>query len=60
LKDFKKLIIGQPVSYVNHNFIRLALGSQNVRMLNDRNLDLTFDLRLLDFIEECVKTIEFQ
>jgi hypothetical protein len=60
LKDFKKLIIGQPVSYVNHNFIRLALGSQNVRMLNDRNLDLSYDLRLLDFIEDCVKTIEFQ
>ena len=48
--DFKKIIIGQPVKYDNKSFIRLALGSFNVRMLIASEFDFKFDRKLVKII----------
>lgn len=49
---YKKLTIGQPVEYEEHSFIRLALGSTNVRQLIDSEIDLADDYMLIDIIEQ--------
>lgn len=51
-KRFTKLTIGQPVEYEAHSFIRLALGSTNVRALIDSEIDLKDDYMLIDVIEK--------
>lgn len=56
LSDFKRVIIGQPVAYTNHTFIRLALGSYNIRKLAERKLDFSLDLALVDHIERVIET----
>lgn len=55
LEDFKKVIIGQPVSYPHHTFIRLALGSYNIRKLVENNLNFELDLALVDHIEQIIE-----
>jgi hypothetical protein len=55
LEDFKKVIIGQPVSYPHHTFIRLALGSYNIRKLVENNLNFELDLALIDHIEQIIE-----
>ena len=50
LFDFKKIIIGQPVKYDNLSFIRLALGSYNVRKLIASDFDFKFDKQLIQII----------
>ena len=40
---YKKMTIGQPVEYESHSFIRLALGSTNVRKLVETEVDMEDD-----------------
>ncbi len=55
--DFKKIIIGQPVKYDNKSFIRLALGSYNVRMLIANEFDFKFDRKLINIIVSELKQL---
>jgi hypothetical protein len=55
--DFKKIIIGQPVKYDNKSFIRLALGSYNVRMLIANDFDFHFDKKLISIITKELKKL---
>ena len=55
--DFKKIIIGQPVKYDNKSFIRLALGSYNVRMLIANDFDFSLDRKLINIIIQEVKEL---
>ena len=55
LPNYRKLIIGQPVAYVDNSFIRLAIGSHNVRQLLDNDMDLTKDTLLVQTIEHFIK-----
>lgn len=52
---FKSISIGQPVEYDNHSFVRLALGSRNVRNLIDSNLDLENDILIISTLEKIVE-----
>jgi hypothetical protein len=48
MPKYELITIGQPVAYAAGSFLRLALGSFNVRKLIDRELDLGDDTQLLD------------
>ena len=48
MPKYELITIGQPVAYAAGSFLRLALGSFNVRKLIDRELDLRDDTQLLD------------
>jgi len=48
MPKYELITIGQPVAYAAGSFLRLALGSFNVRKLIDRELDLQDDTQLLD------------
>ena len=50
LNEYKKIIIGQPVKYENMSFIRLALGSYNVRRLIASDFDFSYDKKLIQII----------
>ena len=50
LDNYKKIIIGQPVKYENMSFIRLALGSFNVRRLIASDFNFTHDKKLIQII----------
>ena len=54
---YKNIIIGQPVKYENKSFIRLALGSYNVRKLISTSMDFKYDKKLVEIIIEEVKTL---
>jgi hypothetical protein len=56
-QDFKKIIIGQPVKYDNKSFIRLALGSYNVRMLIANDFNMNFDRQLINIIVKELKSL---
>ncbi|MEX2595513.1 MAG: hypothetical protein WEC59_01190 [Salibacteraceae bacterium] len=49
---YDRISIGQPVAYETHSFLRLALGSNNVRALINCEVDLTDDFKLIDTLEE--------
>jgi hypothetical protein len=51
---YNKIIIGQPVKYIDRSFIRLALGSNDLRKLMDNNFDMRDDDRLVEIIKETV------
>lgn len=55
---FEKLMIGQPVTYEDHAFIRFALGSTNVRELIESNHDMSNDYLLIDVLEKVVETVD--
>jgi len=57
LGDYKRVIIGQPVKYENKSFIRLALGSYNVRKLISTSMDFSYDRKLVEIIIEEVKLL---
>ena len=57
LFNFKKIIIGQPVKYDNLSFIRLALGSYNVRKLIASDFDFKFDKQLIQIIIKELKQL---
>ena len=50
LDNYKKIIIGQPVKYENMSFIRLALGSFNVRRLIASDFNFSHDKKLIQII----------
>jgi hypothetical protein len=53
LEGYTNVFIGQPVQYGERSFIRLAIGSYNVRkQLEKEKLDLTNDYRLVELLEE--------
>jgi hypothetical protein len=53
LEGYTNVFIGQPVQYGERSFIRLAIGSYNVRkQLEKDKLDLTNDYRLVELLEE--------
>jgi hypothetical protein len=47
---YKNLIIGQPVSYDSESFIRLAIGSYNIRTFLKEGLDPQFEEGVVDVI----------
>lgn len=49
---YSKVLIGQPVKYGTKSFIRIALGSYDLRELMRNGFDLSDDLRLVEIIEE--------
>lgn len=51
MPQYDLITIGQPVAYASGSFLRLALGSFNVRKLIDRGLDLSDDTKLLNTLE---------
>ena len=55
---FKKLTIGQPVTYEDHAFVRFALGSTNVRELIESNHDMSNDFLLIDVLERIAITVD--
>ncbi|GAB4379775.1 MAG: hypothetical protein Kow0075_10640 [Salibacteraceae bacterium] len=55
---YEKLTIGQPVEYESYSFIRLALGSRDVRKLIDTEIDLTDDYLLIDVLEKLAMDID--
>jgi hypothetical protein len=56
--QFKKLMIGQPVSYEEHAFVRFALGSTNVRELIESGHDMGNDFLLIDVVEKIVAIMD--
>lgn len=54
-KEADKIIIGQPVKYPDRSFIRLAIGSNDLRKLISNDFDFHNDHRLIDVIAEHVK-----
>ncbi len=55
LPDYEKVHIGQPVSYSNGSFIRLALGSHDVRRFSQDGLNMSNDRRLVEMLETIAK-----
>jgi hypothetical protein len=50
--------MGQPVRYGEKSFIRLAIGSVNIRSFIQHGLDLNFERRILDTIESGLKNMQ--
>lgn len=49
----KRVFFGQPVTYADKSFIRLAIGAYDVREFLDKDaVDLTNDYRLIEIIEQ--------
>ncbi len=54
---FENLVIGQPVAYTNSSFLRLAIGSKNVReMIEQKEVDFELDYAVLDIIRAKLNT----
>ena len=49
---YERLSTGQPVTYESYSFLRVALGSTNIRKLIEENHDLSDDFKLIDVIEQ--------
>jgi len=50
---FKRLFIGQPVSYQNQSFLRLAIGAKNIREFVESNeVDFELDKSILTIIRD--------
>lgn len=49
---YERISTGQPVAYESYSFLRVALGSTNIRKLIDENHDLSDDYKLIDVIEQ--------
>lgn len=58
LKNFDKLIIGQPVKYLDKAFIRLALGSYSVRKMVNSGIDKELETAVIDVIKR--ESLKFQ
>jgi len=56
LNGFKKIFIGQPVKYENGSFLRIAIGSYDVRQyLKHESKLIENDMKIIKIIEEEVK-----
>lgn len=54
MPKYKLVTIGQPVAYASGSFLRMALGSYNVRKLINKELNLEEDIQLLEIIQQFV------
>lgn len=50
LGKYKKLLLGQPVIYGDRSFLRVALGSYEIRQLLKENLDFSLDKEVINII----------
>lgn len=58
LDGFTNVFLGQPVQYGERSFIRLAIGSYNVRkQLEKGSIDLQNDYRMVEILEEFAKKL---
>ncbi len=57
LSGFNRIIIGQPVRYGDESFIRVALGSFNIRKLIRNEKDLENDVLLIKYIAETAQKL---
>ena len=56
--DMKRVFFGQPVSYGEQSFIRIAIGANSIRrFLELGEIDLSDDLRLIQILEEYVQVL---
>ena len=60
LIEHSKVFIGQPVDYGEKSFLRIALGSGDLRKLIANNLDFQNDLQLIKIIEQKVSAFVIQ
>ena len=59
LNGYKKIFIGQPVKYENGSFLRLAIGSYDIRQyLKNEKIHLENDLKIIKIIENEVKNFK--
>lgn len=57
LQGYNRVITGQPVKYVDRSFIRIALGSSDLRWLMDNDFDFHNDSRLVDIFVEHLRKL---
>lgn len=55
MNGYKKVLFGQPVRYGDRSFIRIALGSSDLRRFVTEGCDWSNDARLVDYLEERVR-----
>ncbi len=55
LDQYRKVLIGQPVSYGTGSFIRAAIGARDVRRFVESGLDLTDDMQLISLLERAAE-----
>jgi hypothetical protein len=55
MRDYDRVLFGQPVRYGNKSFIRIALGASDLRHFVVNGADYTCDDTLVSIIEETVK-----
>lgn len=56
---YNKVLIGQTVECGQGAFLRLALGSYNIRKLLEMGMDLSDDMYLIDMLEEILVSRDF-
>ncbi|MFK8024774.1 MAG: hypothetical protein AB8G26_12510, partial [Ilumatobacter sp.] len=54
---FERALIGQPVAYPSGAFLRVALGSSDVRQSAAAGFDPTYDLALIDALERVAQEL---
>lgn len=54
----KKLVIGQPVTYLERAFLRVAIGSHNVADYIENGIDISFEKKVFDAISNALASIE--
>jgi hypothetical protein len=57
IPGISRILIGQPVSYEEKAFVRLALGSHDLRMFERHGLDLQNDRVVLETLAQSVKEL---
>ena len=57
MQPFEKLLIGQPVKYRDKSFIRLALGSSDLRKFASDETDFSLDSIAIENIKSVVNEI---
>ena len=58
LRPYKKLLLGQPVIYGDRSFLRVALGSYEIRQLLKENLDFSRDIEVLNIIYKISRELD--
>lgn len=57
IPGYERALFGQPVKYGERSFIRIALGSADLRNFVESGFDATNDLQLIDLIEKTIDSI---
>lgn len=58
LLDSKKLVIGQPVTYLDRAFLRVAIGSHNVADFIKKGMDIRFEEKVFESISQALQIVE--